>query len=700
VSKGSETISSPSTKLLEVFNTPPEIITHDNLTAVEDTYYEVSYEYVDIDVNNVDQTCNWEFSTNASWLEFTTSPDPKCGTLSGTPTNDDVGQYWVNVSVFDTFESVFENFTLTVMDTNDPPAIVTDDVTSVLEDTPYEVNYESTDIDGVYEHVWYLNTDANWLNISPESGVLSGLPGNDDVGLYFVHVAVSDMRGGEDNHNFSLEVKNTNDPPVWTSVPESTRVAENDSFSFFIQAEDVDRYDTLRYNMYHNAPFEITLDKKTGKIEGRAVLVKPRDSPLIVEVDISATDENVTINEEFYIEVIPNPRPSTKLVSPLDNERVSANSAVIEWEGFDEGNEKITFDVYLSDDSLAVYDLVESTLLLDDSELTTYTISGLTPGSIYYWTVIPFDGLNFGECVDDIFSFIINSPPQIPDITGQKVTAGTKYDYDINAQDDNLDDVPNFEYGIIEGPEGLIIDNDTGEISWNTEKELTGTFTVTIWVSDGYDKTNATFTIDVTEQIVKEPSSRDLTVIYVGVSLILIIISIFIAVTEAGRYKLLPMFVAPLYNKLDQDKVLYNFLRGEIYGYIKAKPGMNYNAIMHELGLNNGTLAHHARILEKEGFIKAVRDGVNTRFYVAGTKVPEPATLHQEMLDIIHEQPGITQKEIAEIAETSQQVVSYNLKKFIKNDMVKVEKNGNGNKYYIKEPKPPGPDLEAETRLY
>ena len=41
--------------------------------------------------------------------------------------------------------------------------------------------------------------------------------------------------------------------------------------------------------------------------------------------------------------------------------------------------------------------------------------------------------------------------------------------------------------------------------------------------------------------------------------------------------------VTPLYNKLDQDKVLYNFLRGEIYGYIKAKPGEYYNAIMKAL---------------------------------------------------------------------------------------------------------------------
>jgi predicted transcriptional regulator len=694
-SKGSRKISTPSTKLLEVLNTPPEIITQDNLTAVEDTYYEVTYVFGDIDINNVDQSCNWNFSTNASWLKFTTGQDSECATLSGTPTNDDVGQYWVNIAVFDTFETVNTNFTLTVIDTNDFPVIVTTDVTSVFEDMLYKVDYESTDVDGNYEHEWHFTTNASWLSISKDFGVLSGLPVNEDVGFYYANVTVTDVRGGEDSHNFTIEVINTNDPPFWTSVPDSTQVAENESFSFFIQAGDVDKHDTIKYNMNHDAPFEISFEKKTGTIKGRAVLETFYSSPLMVEVDISVTDGDITIRERFDIEIIPNPRPSVQLVSPLDDERVSANSAVIEWFGFDEDNEKLTYDVYLSENLIGVSGLRESTLLLHNSELTTYAISTAKPGEIYYWTVIPFDGLNYGECVEEVFSFIINSPPQIPDISGQEVSAGTKYDFDVNAKDYNLDDVPNFEYGIVEGPEGLTINNETGMISWNTEKELLGTFTVTIWVTDGYDKTNATFTIDVTEQAIIEPSSKDNIVIYVGVSLLLIIISIFIAVTEVARYKFLPMFVAPLYNKLDQDKVLYNFLRGEIYGYIKAKPGVNYNALMHELGLNNGTLAHHARILEKEGYIKSTRDRFHTRFYVAGTQIPEPSTLHQEMLDIIREQPGITQKEIAEIAETSQQVVSYNLKKFIRNDLIIVEEDGRGNRYFIKEPEISGPGLEA-----
>ncbi|MCK5561640.1 MAG: hypothetical protein KAJ51_13640, partial [Thermoplasmata archaeon] len=69
-----------------VLNTPPQIITEDNLTAIEDIYYEIRYDYTDIDIDNIGQVGSWNFSTNASWLNF----NQTTATLYGTPTNEDV----------------------------------------------------------------------------------------------------------------------------------------------------------------------------------------------------------------------------------------------------------------------------------------------------------------------------------------------------------------------------------------------------------------------------------------------------------------------------------------------------------------------------------------------------------------------------------------------------------------------------------
>jgi len=134
-----------------VYNTPPNIKTPNNLTAIEDTYYEIIYEYDDIDVVNVGQIVTWGFSTNASWLAF----NDVNAMLYGTPTQDDIGEYWVNISINDTQDIDFTNFTLTVIDLNDNPVITTDDVTVTNEDELYEVDYNATDIDSPIENqIW------------------------------------------------------------------------------------------------------------------------------------------------------------------------------------------------------------------------------------------------------------------------------------------------------------------------------------------------------------------------------------------------------------------------------------------------------------------------------------------------------------------------------------------------------------------
>ena len=104
-----------------VFNTPPKIITNNNIKATEDTYYKVYYEYEDMDVENVDQVIKWNFSSNANWLKF----NPSTAILNGTPTNEDVGKYWVNITISDTMNFNFSNFTLTVINVNDAPIIIT-----------------------------------------------------------------------------------------------------------------------------------------------------------------------------------------------------------------------------------------------------------------------------------------------------------------------------------------------------------------------------------------------------------------------------------------------------------------------------------------------------------------------------------------------------------------------------------------------
>jgi hypothetical protein len=69
-SNGTNTTITKSLNYPKVLNTPPEIVTQDNITAIEDTYYETTYDYFDIDTENIGQTCIWDFNTNAKWQHF------------------------------------------------------------------------------------------------------------------------------------------------------------------------------------------------------------------------------------------------------------------------------------------------------------------------------------------------------------------------------------------------------------------------------------------------------------------------------------------------------------------------------------------------------------------------------------------------------------------------------------------------------
>jgi predicted transcriptional regulator len=104
--------------------------------------------------------------------------------------------------------------------------------------------------------------------------------------------------------------------------------------------------------------------------------------------------------------------------------------------------------------------------------------------------------------------------------------------------------------------------------------------------------------------------------------------------------------------------------------------------------LNIGTLVHHARILEKEGHINKKRDGFNIRFYPIGMKAHNPNKFNlnevqKNLIEIIRVHPGITQRKIISLLNSSQQVISYNLLNLSRINIIRVEQHGRENRYYI-----------------
>lgn len=160
-----------------------------------------------------------------------------------------------------------------------------------------------------------------------------------------------------------------------------------------------------------------------------------------------------------------------------------------------------------------------------------------------------------------------------------------------------------------------------------------------------------------------------------------------LAGTEIGKYGLSNLVFFPLYSRLRKEEVLDHFVRGQIYGYIMSHPGEHYNSLKDALKVTNGTLAHHLRTLEMQGFIKADRDGVFKRFYPLEMQIPRHkgirlSDLQHHMLTLIRSDGGPTQQDIAVQLGVSQQTVSYNLRHLNREGLVRMEKEGRMKRYF------------------
>jgi ATP-dependent DNA helicase RecG len=141
------------------------------------------------------------------------------------------------------------------------------------------------------------------------------------------------------------------------------------------------------------------------------------------------------------------------------------------------------------------------------------------------------------------------------------------------------------------------------------------------------------------------------------------------------------MLLTPLFTKIAKNKVLDHKTRYSIHGLIVENPGVHYSAIMREYGLTNGVAAYHLSVLEREGYIKSTRDGMQRRFYTSTAKVPPthnqtPEELRERAISIIHQRPGISQKEISEEMAVNRDTIGYHLRELVKNGDLKTSRDG------------------------
>ena len=140
-------------------------------------------------------------------------------------------------------EHYLKNFTLTVDNVNDPPTLEEIPDAFVIEKATFNYQLTATDIDAdvVSETLSYdAVSRPAWLNVS-SSGLVTGIPGNEDVGAHDVTVRVTDSAGASDEKTFTLTVNNVNDAPVFDFTPPNG-LEQDATFTLTLSAHDPDLF--------------------------------------------------------------------------------------------------------------------------------------------------------------------------------------------------------------------------------------------------------------------------------------------------------------------------------------------------------------------------------------------------------------------------------------------------------------------------
>ncbi len=468
-----------------VYNTAPNITTHNNLTAIEDIYYVVDYEYEDIDLINVGQIGTWNWSTNASWLNFNSTT----GILNGTPSNNDIGTYWVNISINDTIDIDHTNFTITVINVNDAPVITTNDVDLAPEDSLYEVDYEATDIDSPQSQlIWEMNTNASWLNFNTVTALLSGTPTNDDVGEYWVEITVNDTIDFDET-NFTLTVENVNDRPAITTMDVTTAPIDV-LYEVDYNATDIDSVLTQQvWSLVTNASW-LDLNSETGLLSGTPT-----------KTEAGWYNVNITVNDgdggedwhEFILTVLLDNYPPTIITEDV-------TSAVVD-ELYEVDYDATDADTPL-DELLWTIDTNATWLIIEKNlGILTGTPKSSHIGSYRVNVTVTDDegAFDFHDFKLNVY-LTLNQPPDITTVDQTSVTVGKDYLVDYNATDDRTS-VANLRWYLQTNASWLDLDLKTGELSGTPSLNDVGTYWVEVSVfdtEDGWDVQN--FTLRVSQE--------------------------------------------------------------------------------------------------------------------------------------------------------------------------------------------------------
>jgi hypothetical protein len=170
-------------------NYAPVITSTPVTAATEDLPYTYTFTIEDVDASNL---ITLSAPTKPDWLTFNYITGQKTATLTGTPTNAQVGNHPVVLQVYDGTVTKNQSFTITVANVNDSPVITSTAILTGYVGELYAYVLSANDVDANTTLTYSAVTKPEWLTFDPVTGILTGTPAEADKGDNVVLLRVND----------------------------------------------------------------------------------------------------------------------------------------------------------------------------------------------------------------------------------------------------------------------------------------------------------------------------------------------------------------------------------------------------------------------------------------------------------------------------------------------------------------------------
>jgi len=299
IESGEDIEATVDSKLSEAAgNTVPTVTDIADQTAVEDIAItlNVSGYFTDADGDTLTFTMQDDAPAGLTI-------DANTGVISGTPTNNDVGEHSVTIVATDSNNGrVVEEINIEIVNTNDAVTLgsaIADASTAEDASYSYDTATHFDDVDTGDTGTYSMSGAPSNLTINSATGVISGTPDNDDVSTHTITVTRTDAGGTTASDTFDLTVTNTNDAPTLTSsliADDTTDTSTAVNITVTTAFTDMDG-DSLTYSM-SGAPAGLAIDASTGVISGTASVAGTHT------ITVTADDSNGgTVSDSFDLNV-------------------------------------------------------------------------------------------------------------------------------------------------------------------------------------------------------------------------------------------------------------------------------------------------------------------------------------------------------------------------------------------------------------